>query len=113
LPASVTDDTVHTVLGAWRLPALAAVGTEPRANLHLLIPQEAARLAASPADGTAPVIAGVVQRVAFRGGFYRVTLLAAEALPLTFDLLAADLGVAPRAGDMIRVALRTELLRLV
>jgi thiamine transport system ATP-binding protein len=113
LTASVTGDTVQTALGAWRLPALAATGAAPSAGVHLLIPQEAARLAVSPADETAPVIAGVVQRVAFRGGFYRVTLLAAEALPLTFDLLAADLGAAPRAGAVIRVALRTELLRLV
>ena len=38
------------------------------------------------------MIAGVVQRVAFRGGFYRVTLLAAETQPLTFDLLGNTVG---------------------
>jgi len=107
LSATVADGSVLTALGQWRLPPSAAVNG---AEFRLLIPQDAAQVGGA-AD--VPMLTGVVQNVAFRGGFYRVTLLAAGATRLIFDLPAAELSQAPAAGATLTLYLRPHLLRLI
>jgi ABC-type Fe3+/spermidine/putrescine transport system ATPase subunit len=113
LPAYVVGDTVRTALGAWQLPTVTAAWAGKRVDLHLLIPQDAAYLAAPPASSDALIIAGGVQSVAFRGNFYRLAIAAPGATRLIFDLPAADLGAAPQIGDTLRLHLRAEMLRLI
>jgi hypothetical protein len=64
-------------------------------------------LALSACVPTAPVIQGKVVSIEQGGGVIRVQdELRLEAEPLTLDIRTAEIGAAPREGDVVRIVYR-------
>jgi hypothetical protein len=62
---------------------------------------------ASACVAVAPVIQGKVVAVEQGGGLLRIQdEQAADAAPLAFDITTAEIGAAPRAGDVVRIVYR-------